>query len=115
MPALWKTTEMEDVIEGVFSGHVDGDDIVAMDAGTRPLIRAAHGTVRFVLIDTVSITGFSRSVGGPSVAWLRLLKAAGIGMVAITPNTDVRMMGAAISVASSLTIKLVEDRAAADA
>lgn len=102
----------DDLIKGTFSGHVEGKDVVTMHEGMRALAVAAPA--RFIIIDTEPVTGFNPNVTAPGVTFLRDMKTLGVKrVITIAPQGGVRMMGATVSLAASLSMRFVENNDAA--
>jgi hypothetical protein len=102
----------DDLIKGTFSGYVEGKDVVAMHEAMRRL--AQEKPAPFILIDTEPVTGFNPNVSVPGVAFLRDMKTLGVKRaIAIAPMSGVRMMGSAVSLGASLSMRFVESNDAA--
>ncbi len=100
----------DDVIAGIFKGHVTAADVTELRRLTDALMDARVPLA--VYIDTSAVTGFDPAVREPAVPWLRSMKEREVRrLLAVAPSSLVRMMGSAIAVASGLSLKFV---AAAD-
>lgn len=102
----------DQTIEVVFAGHVTGAGMQRALPRLSEMLQLRM--LRQVLIDASQITSYTPDVREPGRELFRLLNSAGAQItVAITPSPIVRMMGAAVALATGTRIRFVPARAEA--
>jgi len=102
----WAFTDVIEVeFRGSISAHVVNAAVLSLSE------RLAEQRATFLLIDGTDIERYDADVRGPGVALLKAARQGGVVAGAcVSPNSAVRMMGAAVAFVSSLAFDFVATR-----
>lgn len=102
------------VLEVTFKGYVTAAVIAQLVPATTAALEDAPA--RFVVIETAAVSGYSPDVRAIGSQFLSLLKEHGVEAVYLAaPNAAVRMIGAALSMATGARLRIKHGREAVDA